>query len=65
MSKSMKFTWLPTNQNISLEVIKDGDVVYAELSVYESFDGYTAVLEKEQIDELIMLLKQAKECFDE
>ncbi len=65
MSKSMKFTWLPTNQNISLEVIKDGDVVYAELSVYESFDGYTAVLEKEEIDELIMLLKQAKECFDE
>ena len=65
MSKLMGLTWLQTNSNVSVEVIKDKNIVYAELSVYESFDGYTAVLEKEEIDELISLLEKAKECFNE
>lgn len=65
MSKLMELTWLPTNNNVSVEVIKEQDKICVKLAVYESFDGYATDLTKEQIDELIILLTQAKECFNE
>lgn len=57
--------FLPTNNNVSVEVIKEQDKVCVKLAVYESFDGYATDLTKEQIDELIILLTQAKEYFNE
>lgn len=57
--------FLPTNNNVSVEVIKEQDKVCVKLAVYESFDGYATALTKEQIDELIILLTQAKDCFNE
>jgi hypothetical protein len=65
MTKLMEFMWLAGKTDVSVEVIKEENNVYAELAVYESCDGYIAVLNKEEIDELISLLEKAKGCFNE
>lgn len=65
MSKLMGLTWLPTNGDVSVEVISEQNSIYVELSVYESFDGYSTCLNKEQVEELILLLEKAKGYFNE
>ena len=65
MTKLMEFTWLAGKTDVSVEVIEEENTVYAQLGVYESFDGYLAVLNKEEIDELISLLEKAKGCLNE
>lgn len=65
INKSMELTWLPTSSDVSVEVITENNSTYVELSVYESFDGYSACLNKEQVNELILLLEKAKGYFDE
>lgn len=65
MSKLMELTWLPTHSDVSVEVINEQNSICVELSVYESFDGYSACLNKEQVEELILLLEKAKGYFNE